>query len=204
MKQLFHINRWRLVVSAVALSVLAACGGGGGASVSPNESVSTGASGATTAAASMTGSSTSKVLNATQSDALTMTSVAASDGSTQTTITLPTDVATNMAVQTGETIVMPAGQNKQFPLGFAAVVGQTTKDPVSGQTIVDVSPSTLRDAYSKLSMQGSDIPLSADNFVGAIAPLAIGGGDATPTATQTGLLQQTGKVKVFNGALTLK
>ncbi len=194
------------LAALVVLGVVAcggAGGGGGGTSASSNASGSTGTPVATSATTSMTGTSTSKVIDPTQSGAVTVASTTAIDGSTQSTITLPADLAKSMAVQTGSTLVIPAGQGTQFPLGLAALVGKTSADPVTGQVTAEVTPPTLQDAYTKLTAQGSDIPLSADNFVGAIAPFAISGGNATPTARQTGLLRQTGEVKVFNGALTL-
>ncbi|MFZ6872521.1 hypothetical protein ACO0LF_10675, partial [Undibacterium sp. Di27W] len=151
----------------------------------------------------MTGSNTTKVLNSTQSGTLTVATTTGDNGSTQSIVTLPTDVATNLSVQTGETVVVPAGQSKQFPLGFAAVIGKKTSDAITGKVTAEVTPATLRDAYSKLSVQGSDIPLSAENFVGAIAPKAISGGSSTPTPIQAGLLRQTNGVSAFDGALSL-
>lgn len=189
---------WKCLLMTAALAVLTACGGGGGSSADPIVTA-TGPGGT----ASMTGAISSVVLDTNQAGLMSITNTANSDGSTQSTVTLPAELAKSMAVQTGKTIVIPPGQDDRFPLGFAAVVGATSADPTTGAVTAAVVPATLRDAYSQVSVSADNIALSADNFIGAIAPLAISGGNATPTATQAGLLKSTGVVKVFNGALTL-
>ena len=190
-RKIFFDYRWSLI--ALSMVVLTACGGGGGAGVITNPGTGTG-----TGTASFTTTHNTVALDAAQAGLVTVKSTA--EGSSALVVAREATGALAQ-LQVGQSIHIPAGEDSRFPLGFSGVAETITKNS-QGQTEVTLKAATLADVYSKSSIKQEPTTLSADNFIGAIAPLAIRGTGNNTAPQQVGLIRKS--VTALNGALTLR
>lgn len=186
------IQKLKIALASLALLGLTACGGagGGGGGIPSNATdTNTGTATATINNGVVTIPATQLGLVSTKADAA---------GATVLVVSNPAQTALANA-QVGTVVNILPGQDSRYPLGLAGVV-ESVSINAQGQKEITLKAATLADVVSQSKVKIDAIPLSAENFVGVIAPDAVTGGGST-TPRQVGLLNQG--VTALNGALTI-
>lgn len=179
----------KLALLGLAAAVLVACGGGGGASA-PTDNPQT----------SSDIQTRSDVLTLTAAESSGIDSLGATTQAGVSVLKLQNSASVALkTVQVGSKILIPPGVDASAPLGMAVVVESSSVN-AQGETELSVRPAKLMEVAQQMDIQLDDIPLAAENFVGAIAPSAYGG-TGQLTGVQTGLLSK--QVSSLNGALKL-
>ncbi len=101
----------------------------------------------------------------------------------------------------GDPVQIPPGIDARYPLGLAAVAGHVTQ-AANGGKLVELKPAGVFDVFNSVKVDQQSIQLSADNYVGVIAPSMIRGTDTNTQPMQIGLIQK--RISDLGGALTLR
>jgi len=179
------------ILLILAVTMLSSCGGGSGGSGGGDASDS-----AVTMSGSATLNSNTVALSSTQAAEIADTK-ANPDGTLEVVTTANSSLGAVLKI--GSIVLVTAGTDSRFPLGFAGKVvnANTGSDSV---TTVTLDSATLADVVQKSSIESNEVALNSTNFVGVIAPSAVRASNmAQPQSIS--LLKQS--VTTLNGGVTL-
>lgn len=190
------LSTLRLAGLGLMLGTLAACGGGGGS----------GSSSSTTP--SVTGNVALSDNTALLQDQALQQMTSSQNDSGQTVLTLSD---TSQVLQNGQqvnsnslaagmAVLVPPGSDSRYPFGLAGKIASVSSS--GGSTQVTLDSASLSDVAASSSTSAPEaVPLTADNFVGVIAPSAV---QPSANAAQAGLRFYESGVTALQGGVVVR
>ena len=144
--------------------------------------------------------STTLIVGSTAFDQTTVDQIVSRDQADDGSITLKVDSSnsTGRNFEVGKPFVVMPGSDDRYPLGLSGKI-KTMEVNEAGENVVTLEPISLNDVVEDSVLNINDVTLSAENFIGVIAPEAVR--QAALSARPSALSLPSGAKSALNGAV---